>query len=312
MTRAILLIVGLLALLSGSPAHAQNVNLNCWNPTGSGLTQWTPCNAANPLVISGGGGGGGGAVFGPDADGAPAAHAPILFGGTVDGSGTGTVGVAKVSAGGLVSVDGSAVTQPISVASLPALPANQSVNVAQFGGTSTATGQVAVSTSPVTATNTALVVDLRPDSPGIIALGQTTKSASVPVTIASDQGATPIILTSQYPNGAVPLTATATGTTAATVATLAGTAGKTTYICGFTITADAPALATGTAAVSGTISGSLSYLQTILAAANGTSDLTKNFNPCIPASAANTSVVVTSAAAGVGGNTIVNAQGYQL
>jgi hypothetical protein len=73
------------------------------------------------------------------------------------------------------------------VTTLPALPANQSVNVAQFGGVSTSTGQVAVSTAPTTAGNTALVVDLRPDSPGIIALGQTTKSASVPVTIASDQ-----------------------------------------------------------------------------------------------------------------------------
>src|SRR6266404_4221556 len=70
---------------------------------------------------------------------------------------------------------------------LVALGANQSVNVAQFGGTSTSTGQVAVSVAPVTATNTALVTALRPDSPGIIGLGQTTKSASVPVTIASDQ-----------------------------------------------------------------------------------------------------------------------------
>src|SRR5712671_855639 len=40
---------------------------------------------------------------------------------------------------------------------LVALGANQSVNVAQFGGTSTSTGQVAVSVAPVTATNTALV-----------------------------------------------------------------------------------------------------------------------------------------------------------
>src|SRR6266403_4471201 len=61
-----------------------------------------------------------------------------------------------------------------------ALTANQSVNVAQFGGVSTSTGQVAVSTAPVTATNTALVTALRPDSPGIVTLGQTTKSASVP------------------------------------------------------------------------------------------------------------------------------------
>src|SRR6266403_6179614 len=67
------------------------------------------------------------------------------------------------------------------------LAANQSVNVAQFGGVSTSTGQVAVSTVPVTATNTALVTALRPDSPGIVTLGQTTKSASVPMAIASDQ-----------------------------------------------------------------------------------------------------------------------------
>jgi hypothetical protein len=44
-----------------------------------------------------------------------------------------------------------------------------------------------VSTAPVTATDKAAVVALRPDSPGIVALGQTTKSASVPVAIASDQ-----------------------------------------------------------------------------------------------------------------------------
>lgn len=64
-----------------------------------------------------------------------------------------------------------------------------------IGGTATgAAGQnvqglsiVAPSVAPVTATNTAVVTSLRPDSPGIIALGQTTKSASVPVAIASDQ-----------------------------------------------------------------------------------------------------------------------------
>lgn len=64
-----------------------------------------------------------------------------------------------------------------------ALPANQSVNVAQFGGVSTSTGQVAVSVAPVTATNTALVTALRPDSPGIIALGPATAANSVPMTI---------------------------------------------------------------------------------------------------------------------------------
>lgn len=168
----------------------------------------------------------------------------------------------------------------------------------------------AASTAPI-ATDPALVTSLSPNSAGIVTFGQTTKSGSVPVTMASDQGSLGSF-SSQYPSGAVPITATATGTTAATVATLSGSAGKTTYITGFTITSNATALATGTAVVSGTVSGSLSYLQTILASTNGTSDLTKSFNPAIPASATNTAIVVTSAAAGTGGNTIVNAQGYQL
>ncbi len=60
-------------------------------------------------------------------------------------------------------------------------------NLAQIGGVSTTTSVVAVNVAPVTATNVALVTALRPDSPGIIALGQTTKAASVPMAIASDQ-----------------------------------------------------------------------------------------------------------------------------
>jgi hypothetical protein len=94
------------------------------------------------------------------------------FGGTnlSTGTGAGGAGIPRVT----ISNDSS-------------LAANQSVNINQIGAVSMATGVVAVSVAPVTATNTALVVDLRPDSPGIIALGQTTKSASVPVAVASDQ-----------------------------------------------------------------------------------------------------------------------------
>lgn len=63
------------------------------------------------------------------------------------------------------------------------------MDVGAFGGIGIGAGglTVAPSTAPVTATNPAMVVDLRPDSPGIIALGQTTKALSVPVAIASDQ-----------------------------------------------------------------------------------------------------------------------------
>jgi hypothetical protein len=44
---------------------------------------------------------------------------------------------------------------------------------------------VATSTAPATATNTAVVVDLRPDSPGIIALGTNTPANSVPVVLST-------------------------------------------------------------------------------------------------------------------------------
>jgi hypothetical protein len=47
-----------------------------------------------------------------------------------------------------------------------------------------ATGQVAVNTAPTTAGNTAQVVDLRPDSPGIITLGPATPANSVPTVLS--------------------------------------------------------------------------------------------------------------------------------
>lgn len=117
--------------------------------------------------------------------------------------------------------------------------------------------------------------------------------------------------TSGFPSGATPITASATGTTLATVATLAGVSGKTTYIAGFTISAAATAAVAGAATVAGTVTGSLSYYQGVGTAAVP-QVLSQNFNPPIPASAANTAITVTSAAAGVGGNTAVTAWGYQL
>ncbi len=187
---------------------------------------------------------------------------------------------------------------------LVALGANQSVNVAQFGGVATTTGQVAVSVAPVTATNTALVTALRPDSPGIITLGPATIANSVPG-----------IQSSQYPGNATaaanPITASTTGTTAATTATLAGVASKTTFICGFTISSDATAALAGAATVTGTVTGTLNYIQNV-GSATAAGVLTQSFAPCIPASAANTGIAVNSVAAGTGGNTAVTAWGYQL
>jgi hypothetical protein len=131
--------------------------------------------------------------------------------------------------------------------------------------------------------------------------------------IKATNGAINAVFSSQYPAGAVPVVAAGTGTTGAVTATLPGTSGKTTYVCGFTIMAAATSLATGTATVAGLVGGvTFTYDQTVAAAANGTSKLTETFTPGIPASATNTGIVVTSAAAGLGGVTDVNVWGYQL
>lgn len=136
-------------------------------------------------------------------------------------------------------------------------------------------------------------------------------SFSIQAAAASLAAALTFNLGSLYPSGAVPVTNSVTGTTAATVATLPATSGKTTYLAGFTITADATAAIAGAATVAGTVSGSLNYIQSV-GTATVAQILTQTFNPPIPASAANTAITVTSAAAGVGGNTAVTAWGYQL
>lgn len=114
-----------------------------------------------------------------------------------------------------------------------------------------------------------------------------------------------------YPTGAAPITASATGTTAAVVMTLPGAVGRTTYICGFTITSTATAAINGTATVAGVVTGTMSYVQGV-GLAPAVVILQEDLTPCIPASAVNTAIVITSAAAGTGGITAVNAQGYQF
>lgn len=172
-------------------------------------------------------------------------------------------------------------------------------------GASNKASVVAVSTAPVTATNPALVVDLRPDSPGIITLGAAAIGNSVPTIPSSD-----------YPANATaaanPITASATGTTAATTATLAAAASKTTFLCGFSIRANATAAATGNATVTGTVTGTLNFTQFTAAGSSGVGVTEPPITRCIPASAANTAIAVVSAAPGTGGVVSVTAWGYQL
>jgi hypothetical protein len=113
-----------------------------------------------------------------------------------------------------------------------------------------------------------------------------------------------------FPTGAIATTNTGTGTTGATIATLAAVAAKFTYICGFTISSDATAAIAGTATVVGTVGGTMSYIQNV-GSATAAGVLSQTFAPCIPSSAVNTAIVITSVAAGTGGNTAVTAWGYQ-
>lgn len=117
-------------------------------------------------------------------------------------------------------------------------------------------------------------------------------------------------LTTQYPAGAVAETVTATGTTGATTATLATNTGQTTYICGFSIRANATAAATAEATVTGVITATMDFLQWTAPLASGIGVTEEIFSPCLPASTTNTSIAVVSAAPGSGGTVSVSAWGY--
>jgi hypothetical protein len=114
-----------------------------------------------------------------------------------------------------------------------------------------------------------------------------------------------------FPPGAIPVTASATGTTAATTATLPAVALQTTYICGFAIRVNATAAATGNATVTGTVTGTMNFTQWTAPAASGIGLVDHTFNPCIPGSSINTGIAVVSAAPGTGGIVSVSAWGYQ-
>jgi hypothetical protein len=97
-------------------------------------------------------------------------------------------------------------------------------------------------------------------------------------------------------------------------ATLAAVIGKTTYISGFEITGGgATTGACTTATITGTITGTLTYtLCQPTGAAVGSPPLVVSFAPAIPASAVNTTIVVTITGAAGTTNMTTVAHGYQL
>ena len=118
----------------------------------------------------------------------------------------------------------------------------------------------------------------------------------------------PVNRSSLYPIGATAITGNATGSTGAVVGTLAGVSGKTTYICGVLISAIGGTATIGPITIAGLITSSM-VLQ-LASSATGTT-LVAPFNPCIPASAANTAITITTTADGTATAVGVNSWGYQ-
>jgi hypothetical protein len=117
-----------------------------------------------------------------------------------------------------------------------------------------------------------------------------------------------------YPTNSTPIASSANGTTGAVIANLVGVPGKTTFICGFSMTSGGTTTAVALlATVAGVLGGPLEFAY--VATAGGTQgSLFVIFAPiCIPASAQNTTIVVTQPAAGTGTTqAAVAAWGYQL
>lgn len=112
----------------------------------------------------------------------------------------------------------------------------------------------------------------------------------------------------------VQVTASATGTTGAITATLAGAPGKNTYICGFNY-AGTNATGANTATlvtITGVAGGPLNFPYPTLAAAATVPPIRIVFSPYRIASAANTSIVVNGPALGTGATLAAAAAwGYQ-
>lgn len=109
-----------------------------------------------------------------------------------------------------------------------------------------------------------------------------------------------------------PVVAVAAGTTGAVVATMAANANWKNWICGFDVSGTgASAAAMSPITVAGTQGGSLVY-QGVNGgtAAAPVAPFIVRFNPCVPASAVNTAITVTTTAAALGAGAAVDVQAY--
>jgi hypothetical protein len=101
----------------------------------------------------------------------------------------------------------------------------------------------------------------------------------------------------------------ASGTTGVVTANIAATSGVTNYLCSFSVSAIGGSAAVGPITVTGLLGGTLTYQ--LASTATGIT-LLRNFTPCLPASAVNTAIVITTTANGTATAVNVDLQGFQL
>lgn len=115
--------------------------------------------------------------------------------------------------------------------------------------------------------------------------------------------------------GATSISASSGNVAAATAtATLAAVAGKTTHICGFSITSTgSTAAAVVSPTVANLIGGTMTYTYASVAGVTlSNAHLTVAFNTCVPANATGTTIPVSMPSLGAGNtNATVNAWGFQ-
>ena len=116
--------------------------------------------------------------------------------------------------------------------------------------------------------------------------------------------------TSGVPTGAI-ITGNAAGSTGAVVGTLAARTGVTTYICGFNVSAVGGAASVGPITIAGLIGSNQVYQAPVNGTAPAPTVAAFAFYPCIPASAPNTAITVTTTANGTASAVDVNSWGFQ-
>ena len=115
---------------------------------------------------------------------------------------------------------------------------------------------------------------------------------------------TSAVAQSVYPPGAIPITASASGTTGAVTATIAAQISKTAVICGFYYAgSNATSAQNGSVTVTGVVGGTMSFgYPTLAQGANvpTTIPVDEAFLPCVPATSVNVAITVNGPALGAG------------